>query len=128
MNLCKAREVNEYILEKAIEKLEERVKVGGWSNEEFEVMSKSIENIREIEKIEYKNDKEDMNRKLLMKKMDAETETTEFESLVYKIVEGKPSNEAMIAITTIIADHMEDMRILNKRAYDLLMMKLKELL
>lgn len=128
MNLCKAREVNEYILGKAIEKLEERVKVGGWSNEEFEVMSKSIENIREIEKIEYKNDKEDMNRKLLMKKMDAETETTEFESLVYKIVEGKPSNEAMIAITTIIADHMEDMRILNKRAYDLLMMKLKELL
>lgn len=129
MDICKAIEVNEFILEKATNKISERVEKGGWDNEEFEVMSKAIENLKELSKLGYKEKKEEYETaKTKMKRVNAYTEETEFETLIYKIAEVKNSHETMLAITTILAEHMEDIRVMQPRAYSVIMAKLKGLM
>lgn len=127
MDLNKAKEVNEFILDKAVNKISERVQKGGWDNEEFEVMSKAIDNLKELDKLDYKDKKEEF-KKVRTKRLNAYEEETEFETLVYRISEEKPGTETMLAITTILADHMEDIRVMQPRAYDIIMMKLREVL
>lgn len=127
MDLIKAKEINEFILNKASEKIESTVKKGSWDNEEFSVMSEAIENLVRLEKLGKKEKKEEVEKIRALKK-DAYTEETEFESLMYRIQEEKNDTETMICITTIIADHMEDIRIMQPRAYDIIMMKLREVL
>ena len=126
MGYEKAKCLNEKILHKAVEKLDKRVDNGSWDNEEFEVISQALDNIKDIEKIEGKKDKEELQKAMSMKK-NAETETTEFEQLIYDIAEINGGYEGMLAITTIIADHMEDTRILHPKSYQNIMLRLKEL-
>ena len=127
MGYEKVRELNEKILHKATEKLDKRVDNDNWENEEFEVISKSLDNILDIKKLEEKGEKERII-KATHKKINAETETTEFEQLIYDISKERNDIEGMLAITTILADHLEDVRIMNPRAYEMVMYKLKELL
>lgn len=127
----KTKKVNEFIVEKATEKVVKSMEVKEWDEESFNTMCKALDNLKDIMKIEYKDyEKKEVEEKesKLMAKVDAKTNTTEFEQLIYDIAKKRTGKEGMLAITTIIADHMEDMRVLNNRAYCMVMMKLKELL
>lgn len=48
---------------------------------------------------------------------------TEFERVIMSI---KPDKAHMVAITNILADHMESLSVMNRRAYDNVMMRLRE--
>lgn len=131
MDLELIKGVNEEILFKATEKIGSSLERGSWDKESFEVMAQSLDNILDIEKIEkYKGEEkhEEEKASILKRKMDAKTETTEFEQLIYDIAEKHEGEETMYMITTVLADHMEDVRLLYKNAYSKIMNRLKELL
>lgn len=48
---------------------------------------------------------------------------TEFEKVIMSIPSDYPH---MVAITSILADHMESLAVINRRAYDNIMMRLRE--
>lgn len=127
MDLKKARELNNRIIEESMSKVEKAIDSKNWDCECFETMSKSIDNILDIVKIEKytEKDKVDTYRK---EKKNAFTEETEFETLIYKIAEEKKDVEGMLAITTVLAELMEELRIMHPRMYDLTMIRLKGLM
>lgn len=145
INIDEVRKVNEDVLLRSMEKVKKSLNSKMWDSESFEVMNEALSNIYKIDRYEEKSqqmmamtaipmagdmsimgDNDSYNK--MMGKKDAKTETTEFEALIYDIANKKPGHEGMMAITTILAEHMEDMRILNNRAYKQVMMKLKELI
>lgn len=127
MDMEKAREINSDILIKSTEKLHHKLKNGGWSEEEFEVMSQAIDNLKDLDEIHYKKDEKEFKHKISSKKMDAYKDETEFENLVYEIAMEKPSVDTLLDITTVLADHMEDIKVMHPKIYKGLIMKLKEL-
>lgn len=129
MDLKESKKLNHEIVNVASEKVKKAMESYSWDNEAFGVMSQALDNIVDIKKICKESESKEVKTISLADKKDAETETTEFEALIYEIAETheEESGKYMVAITTIIADHMEDMRIMNKRAYDLVMMKLRGL-
>lgn len=140
LDINEIKKVNEEVLMKSIEKVKKALMNKNWDCECFEIMNEALENLYRIQKYEEKmeamkstpiiTEKEykDPQIALLTNKVDAKKDTTEFEALIYEISKKRAGKEGMLAITTILAEHMEDMRILNNRAYKQVMMKLKELL
>lgn len=127
MHLERVKEINLQVVDIAADKVEKSYQSKTWDGEAFDTLSQALDNLLDIEKMEKKQHSEHMSRSIVEKKRNAELETTEFEALIYKIYENNSTNECLLAIATIVADHMEDVRILNKRAYDIIMMKLREL-
>lgn len=135
MEYNKLIEINKNILNKAMVEVEKGRVIGKYDCEDMEAMSMAINNIKDLMKIkryeegniEYPKEEKTIAMATPMK-IDAKTETTEFEALIYKISEKKPDHEGMYAITTILAETMEDLRILHPKFYNMTMVKLKELL
>lgn len=133
MDIERVKELNEYIIDKATEKIDLSMKSKGFDEESFEVLSKAIVNLKYLEKIEHYEEKEveeseEVEAAAVMPKLDASKVTTEFEGLIYEIARKLPGKDYMLAITTIIADTMEDLRVLHPKMYENLMRKLKEVL
>lgn len=121
------KELNERIIERAMLKSADALDKKDFDKECFEVMSESIENIARLQSIN-KYDSEPKGVTLLSR-MNAKEETTEFEQLIYDIMEKHSDNPSTyyLAIETI-AEVVEDMKILNNRMYNILMNKLKGML
>lgn len=141
MDLKKAKEVNKEIIKKACDKIEVHLNEKTWGKEEFEVFSQALDNLRDIEKIEKLEREEEREMTVVTapilhsneydmsaKKPDVTKVTTDFEQLIYDISEKHKGKDGMIAITTILADHMEDIKLFNRKMYDMVMMKLKNML
>ena len=136
MDLMKLKELNSKLLETSSSKVERALETKSWDCECFEVMAQAIDNMLDIHKIEkYSKESEELatvavgeTRGYTMPKQDAREVTTEFEKIIYDIVDSKPQKEAMEAITTTIAETMEDLRILHPRIYEMTIHRLKELM
>ena len=130
MDLYKAETVNQEILEKATHKLEECMKVGNWDEEVFKAMSQSLDNLKDISKMRYNKERTEVNNyKMGRIASDKPTEgETEFERLVYKVVDEKPVQDVMNALTRVISEYLEDTRIMHPRAYENIMLKIKDIL
>ena len=113
-------------------KVEKAMMNKSWDEHCFKTMHEALENLKIIDKLDDNvadTGKNIMNTTNIVGKVDAYTDTTEFEQLIYDIDKKYKGNyESMVKVTEIIADHMEDMRILNNRAYNIVMMKLREML
>lgn len=128
MNLDRLKSVNEEIIDKASEKIENNLSLKKWDNEDFTVLSQAVDNILDICKIEkYKYGEKEIEM-YTMPKQDPTKVTTDFEALVYKVAEKHPGKNGMIALTTVLAETMEDLRIYNPRLYDSTLRRLKEML
>lgn len=149
MELERIKEINEKVLQRAVEKVEKAMEVGTYDAECYHTMSIAIDNIKDLSKIEkYHEELEQLERMeeiqefealaeekpqkniraLMAEKVDAKEETTEFEALIYEIAEKKDDIESMLAITTVLAETMEDLRLLHPKIYNMTMLKLKECL
>lgn len=131
MELYDMKELNKKVLEKAYNRVQKSADMDSYDKESFEAMSLALDNIKDIMKIErYSEDyKEGKERTLPMsEKVDPKTETTEFEALIYEIAEKYPGKDGMLAITTILAETMEDLRLLHPRIYNLTMTRLNEVI
>ena len=124
----KLKELNKSIVEKSMSKVKESLELGTWDSECFDTMNDSIENLVNLSKLEKYTDKQETEKAIIAKKMDAKTDITEFEQLVYDISEKSEGKEGMLRLTTTIAEVVEDMKIINPRLYSSLIKKLKELL
>lgn len=124
----KLKELNKSIVEKSMSKVKESLELGTWDCECFDTMNDSIENLVNLSKLEKYTDKQETEKAIIAKKMDAKTDITEFEQLVYDISEKSEGKEGMLMLTTTIAEVVEDMKIINPRLYNSLIKKLKELL
>lgn len=128
MNLDRLKSVNEEIIDKASEKIENNLSLKKWDNEDFTVLSQAVDNILDICKIEkYKYGEKEIEM-YTIPKQDPTKVTTDFEALVYKVAEKHPGKNGMIALTTVLAETMEDLRIYNPRLYDSTLRRLKEML
>ena len=128
MNLDRLKSVNKEIIDKASEKIENNLSLKKWDNEDFTVLSQAVDNILDICKIEkYKYGEKEIEM-YTMPKQDPNKVTTDFEALVYKVAEKHPGKNGMIALTTVLAETMEDLRIYNPRLYDSTLRRLKEML
>lgn len=129
MDLDKFKEVNEKIVDNSVLKVEKALDTKSWDKECFEVMSQAIDNLLDLSKIErHKEEKQEETTMYTLAKEDVTKVTTEFEALVYKISEKHPGKNGMIALTTVLAETMEDLRIYNPRLYDSTLRRLKEML
>ena len=142
MELERIKSINEKVLEKAMEKVEKSMELGTYDAECYHVMSVAIDNLKDLKKIEkYHEELEQLEmleevqeekpknvRTMMAEKVDAKTETTEFESLIYEIADKRNDAESMLAITTILAETMEDLRLLHPKIYNMTMLKLRECL
>lgn len=134
MDLKKAKEINEFIIDKSCKNIAGAMEEKQWDKESFEVFSQALDNLRDIEKIEklereeYKEMKSEVATEMEIKKVDVTKVDTDFEKLIYSIAEAKPGKAGMLAITTILADHMEDIRLFYPKMYEMVMMKLKNML
>lgn len=129
MELHKMKELNKKVLEKAYSRVQKSTDMDSYDKESFEAMSLALDNIKDIMKIEkYSEDYSEKENRAIpaMARIDPKTETTEFEGLIYEIAEKYPSKDGMLAITTILAETMEDLRLLHPRIYNLTMTRLKE--
>ena len=127
-DITELKELNKNILEKSMSKVKESLENGAWDCECFDTMNDSIENLVSLSKLEKYTDKQETEKAIVAKKMDAKTDITEFEQLVYDISEKLEGKEGMLSLTTTIAEVVEDMKIINPRLYASLIKKLKELL
>lgn len=138
MDLNKIKEVNEFIVAKSCEKIKTALDEKGWDKEVFEVFSQAIDNLKDIEKIEayeYKEKERTVRKEYVenevmstMKKVDVIAEETEFEVLLCQIMAMWGTEKGFDVIKTLLADHMEDVRLFNKKMYDMAIMKLKNVL
>lgn len=129
MKLEELKELNEKVLKKAFNRVNKAAEMDTYDKESFEALSMAIKNTSDISKIEKYSDLGDKSREELLKsRVNPKEGTTEFEALIYEIAEKKPTQETMLAITTVMAETMEDLRILHPRMYNLSMNRLKELL
>lgn len=131
MHLIKAKEINKKIIEECNEKIEKSLDKKAFDSECFEVISQAIDNLCDIEKLEKYEDKNKeamVSKEMVLKKKNAKTETTEFEQLIYDICAKFYKEDVSFSYVTIIADTIEDLRLLHPKMYENLMRKLKEML
>lgn len=122
MDIAKLKELNEKILDKAMMNVEKAWVMDKWDCECMETMSLAIDNLKDLEKMQKHE-----TSYATVRKMDARTETTEFEQCVYDVLKKHEGEKGVMAVITVIAETMEDMKILNKKMYERTMMKIKEL-
>ena len=130
MNLYEVEELNKSILTKASTKLKDKMAMGEWDDEVFEAMCDSIDNLKDISK---KRRNEEMKEATETKTMYAKTwekeyKETEFEKLIYALMDKKSLKDVMCALTKILNEHIEDTRVMHPKAYENIMLKLKEML
>ena len=130
MDLNRVKMLNEEILHKATTKLEERVKKGSWDEEEFKTICYALDNLKDISKMEYNKERSDANEMKMSRMMSNKPmeEETEFEKVIYKIVEERPLKDVMEALTRILSDYLEDTRVMHPKAYENIMLKLKDIM
>lgn len=117
MLIDKIRKINYETCEKVMTELEKK-----WSYSDFEILSQVIDNMKDLSEIETYS----LTAEVKAKKMNAREVTTEFERVIYDIFQDPhTSNDDMIEVVTVIAELMEDLKMLNPRAYDITIKKLK---
>ena len=130
MDLYKAEDINKEILDKATVKLENSLSRGDWDEEVFKAMSQSLDNLKDITKINYNLERKEVAEVKNLRRTPYEVagEETEFESIVYTLMDKKPIKELMGALMSILTDYLEDTRIMHPKAYENIILKLKEML
>ena len=122
------KELNKNIVNKSMAKVKESLELGTWDGESFYTMNDSIENILALMKIQKYTEKEQVQEQVTLKKMNAREEVTEFEDMVYKISDMYDDKESMVELTTVIAEMVEDLKIISPRLYKTFMAKLEGML
>lgn len=120
MDMMRLKEINDKIIDKAAMKVEMSINKGDFDCECFEVLSDAINTKHKLHSIE----KEGKAKEYKAMSMDNKRKT-EFEEYVWKIM--NKGEYDLHDIMVILSEHMEDIKILQPRFYDKVMMKLKEL-
>ena len=130
MDLYAVETVNKEILDKATAKLENSLSRGDWDEEVFKAMSQSLDNLKDITKIHYNLERTEAEEVKSLRRSPYEVAggETEFESIVYTLMDKKPVKELMGALMGILTDYLEDTRVMHPKAYENIMLRLKEML
>lgn len=130
MDLYTAETVNKEILDKAITKLDETLKKGDWDEEVFKAMSQSLDNLKDITKIKYNEERLEVAEVKNLREMPlhAVKDETEFESIIYSLMDEKPLKELIGALMNVLSDYLEDTRVMHPKAYENIMLRLKNML
>lgn len=133
----KARQTNYEILEMTQKRMAELLEKGKWDAEVFNAMSSAIKNIERLDELmevkeedvaEYKTNpatslKSGYTSEQTTPK--AKTDDSEFKKVIYDIIATKGNRESMEHITNVLDDYLKDVKVLQPRAYNSLMAKLK---
>lgn len=120
MDMMKLKELNEKVIDKAAMNVEKSLLTGKWDCECFEVLSDAINTKHKLHAMENESKAKEY-RAINMDNKDK----TEFEEYVWKIM--NKGEHDLHDIMVVLNEHMDDIKILQPRFYDKVMMKLKEL-
>ena len=120
MDMMRLKDINEKIIDKAAMKVEMSINKGDFDCECFEVLSDAISTKHKLNAIE----KEGKAKEYKAMSMENKGKT-EFEEYVWKVI--NKGEYDLHDIMIILSEHMEDIKILQPRFYDKVIMKLKEL-
>lgn len=132
----KAKETNYKILEMTQKRMADIIEKGKWDAEVFNAMTDAIKNIERLEELmEVKEEKPATYSVGAYSKIQEKPKTvgtpkakatdSEFKKVIYDIIAKKGNQESMEHITNVIDDYLKDVKVLQPRAYNSLMAKLK---
>lgn len=127
----KARQTNYEVLEMTQKRMEELLAKGKWDNEVFETMSAAIKNIEKLEEL-MEHETEDkpktvnyIDKPKQITPPKAKEDDSEFKKVIYDIIALKGNQASMEHLTSILDDYFKDVKVLQPRAYNSLIAKLK---
>ena len=93
-------------------------------------MSQSLDNLKDITKIKYNEERLEVAEVKNLREMPlhAVKDETEFESIIYSLMDEKPLKELIGALMNILSDYLEDTRVMHPKAYENIMLRLKNML
>lgn len=119
MSIEELKQINNMTLSKVMEQLDK-----SWCYSDFSIFSQAIDNMKDLEKIEGMGVLHDSQ----LKKLNAREVVTEFEEEIYKHFKKEGVNfDNMMEIITIMAELMEDLKIINPRMYNITFEKIKNI-
>lgn len=139
MDCKRLREMNEDIILVSSEKIKKALAMKQWDEESFLAMTKALQNLHILDEMSEEKEKvieytasisnaHSGPKTRVIPQIQEKPNMTEFESIIMDIAKKDSSLESMQKLTTVLSEHFEDMRILNKRAYDNAMKKLRGLM